>query len=910
MARLSFDGQSFQIDGRRIWLVSGSIHYPRTPRALWRNRIRAAKQAGLNCICTYVFWNLHERRPGKFDFEAGRDLRRFVEIVGEEGMYCILRPGPYVCAEWDFGGLPPWLNTIEDMALRQSNDAFLQACSRYLGAVMGQVKDLQVTAAGGGPIVMVQAENEWLCSNPEMGTKKRAGYLREIVRYLRETGCTVPINVCNNLWQRVEGAIDTWNAALHLPSDLRQLRVVQPEAPRVVTEYWPGMFDHWGTKHQKPQDEKLLSFRLAGILASGAQYNLYMFHGGTNFGFYGGRSIARPDCFMTTSYDYDAPLREAGGRGENYLAVKRISTFASQFGHVLAHLEPDRHHTAVLPSEDGDAVSVIHQSGSQGSVVFILKGRSAKTKNVELLLPNGLTLSVPMGDDSVAWTVLGLNLGMAELTYTNLRPWAMLGRKMLVLFGPAGADGVVVINDAMLRVTVPRGKTPTVHRHEDITIVILNREQVDAAYLGADVLVVGAAGLDGDDQPIHHPDWPQVIVVDADGELSRRALGKPKRRAMPRLGVWQAADVTDMVTGESDRYRPIDGPASLEALGADYGYGWYRLTLKKQVDGKIMAPQAADRLHFCTQGKPVGLIGLGPGASVEPTPMSLGGQVTVLADNLGRFNFGWQMGERKGLFGHLYTVDQTVGLSEPTVVAGTSPDPFRLGQFILNARLGETRPADTLVWQIKPTGRHDMILDCRGFPQQAMVFINDQPLGLIDAHLAGGGFARLLLRVGAELKTTTNELRLALFDKLDRSISPLRHLTLYQTTANVTANAVWAFAPWTVPAADAFGSLPARAACDLPRWYRTTFNVSHTDLPLWLQPDGMTKGQIYLNGQNVGRYFVQTHAGEAVPPQHRYYLPEPWIKTDGPNELLLFDEHGHGPTGCRLVYDPMGPYGK
>jgi beta-galactosidase len=110
MANISHDGQSFLIDNRRIWLVSGAVHYARTPRELWRQRLRAAKQAGLNCIDTYVFWNLHEPQPGTFRFDGDADLRAFVQMIGEEGLYCILRPGPYVCSEWDFGGLPAWLH--------------------------------------------------------------------------------------------------------------------------------------------------------------------------------------------------------------------------------------------------------------------------------------------------------------------------------------------------------------------------------------------------------------------------------------------------------------------------------------------------------------------------------------------------------------------------------------------------------------------------------------------------------------------------------------------------------------------------------------------------------------------------------------------------------------------------------
>ena len=189
MPSVSFDGQSLLIDGRRIWLVSGSIHYARTPHQLWRSRIRAASnRPGLNCIDTHVFWNIHEARPGRFHFKDDADLGQFVRLIHQEGMWCILRPGPYVGAGADFGGLPGWLHKIKDVKLRCTNGPFLEACARYLGAVMEQVKDLQVTtplpgrkvgdAVSAGPIVMMQAENQWYCHNPD----ESEGYLRQIVR--------------------------------------------------------------------------------------------------------------------------------------------------------------------------------------------------------------------------------------------------------------------------------------------------------------------------------------------------------------------------------------------------------------------------------------------------------------------------------------------------------------------------------------------------------------------------------------------------------------------------------------------------------------------------------------------------------------------------------------------------------
>jgi len=913
MPTVSFDGQSFIVDGQRVWLVSGSIHYFRTPHQLWRKRLAAARQAGLNCITTYVAWNVHEPEPGRFNFDGDADLRRFVQMIEDEGMYCILRPGPYICAEWDFGGLPPWLLRDEQVRLRQADGQFLEACSRYLGAVLDQVADLQVTSPGkgtkgGGPILIIQAENEWFCHNPEQVDK----YLREIVRYLRENGTTVPISMCNNLWACVDGTIATWNANRHLAADLRQLQIVQPDAPRIVAEYWPGWFDRWGGEHHREFDAELNSCRLAQILASGAQYNLYMFHGGTNFGFYGGRSVATADCFMTTSYDYDAPLREAGGRGDKYRAVKRISTFASQFGHVFAHLDPGGAQAAAAPNElDEHALSVIQQRGGQGDVAFLFRSRGDTIRHVDVLLPDGLTLPVPIGSDCVAWFVTNTQLGgVATLTYTNLRPWAFLDKRMLVLFGPAGADGLVCINGSPLSVTVPSGRTPAVEQHEELTVVVLNGEQVDAAYLRGSAVAIGAAELDDDNAPVPLSDWRQMTTIEADGTVRRSRPAPTKRRAAPRLNDWQHAAVTEMIDGRSATFEAIDGPMSHEALGCDFGYGWYRLSLRESIDGLLLAPGSADRLHLFDGGRAVGVLGRGPGAVYEPAHRQLSQELVVLTDNMGRSNFNWNMADRKGLFDHLYTVER-VELPEPEVTPGEAPDLFELGGFFGGMRRGDRPPADSVTWTVEGMRSGVMVIDIEDFTGAAMLLVNDQPVAAYHPEMARGA-GRFTLEAGKEFGRGTTRLTLALFEKFDPARRKLDNIKLYRSTAKVTSRAKWSFAPWTPPADESLGPMP-QGSSSLPCWYRARFRVRHTDQPLWLQiplSDSLTKGQLHLNGHNVGRYFAATAEGQPVGPQTRYYLPEPWLRTDGPNELMIFEEHGRSPKRCKLVYDPMGPYGE
>lgn len=196
MPAVTFDGKTLSIDGRRIWIVSGSLHFQRFPRDTWAERIHAARLAGLNTIETPVFWNRVEPRPGAFDFKGDNDVRHFLTLVKEAGMHAILRPGPFVGAGWDLGGLPSWLLNVENVKLRGPSQPFLEATGRYFTALSKQVRDLQASSPGGGPIVLIQNESHWTCDHHDAA----GAYLGELARYLREAGLTVPRINANNLW--------------------------------------------------------------------------------------------------------------------------------------------------------------------------------------------------------------------------------------------------------------------------------------------------------------------------------------------------------------------------------------------------------------------------------------------------------------------------------------------------------------------------------------------------------------------------------------------------------------------------------------------------------------------------------------------------------------------------------------
>jgi beta-galactosidase len=312
---------AFLLDGKPFQIISGEMHYARIPREYWRHRLRMAKAMGLNTIATYVFWNYHEVRPGVFDFHTGnRDLAEFIRTAQQEGLWVILRPGPYVCAEWDLGGIPSYLLASPAIHVRSNDPRYQRAAERYIHALAGQVRPLLVTH--GGPILMVQVENEYGSFGDD------SSYKNATRRMLIDAGIDVPLFTADGDDNFAQGAIPGVFVTATGEQSYDSLAArAQPfnrgTGPYMVAELYPGWLTHW--------DEPLPSTPMSGflpqydsLLARGASVNLYMFHGGTNFGFTSGANYTKsmPIVPSMTSYDYGAPLSEAGWPTPKYYALR------------------------------------------------------------------------------------------------------------------------------------------------------------------------------------------------------------------------------------------------------------------------------------------------------------------------------------------------------------------------------------------------------------------------------------------------------------------------------------------------------------------------------------------------------------------------------------------------------------
>lgn len=321
MRTFEIGDRDFLLDGEPFQIISGALHYFRVHPDQWSDRIVKARQMGLNTIETYVPWNAHEPHRGAFDASGQLDLARFLDEVHEQGMLAIVRPGPYICAEWTNGGLPSWLFLNPDVGIRRNEPEFMAAIEQYFAHIGPIIAPRQIDR--GGPVILVQIENEY----GAYGSDK--AYLRRLVEINRAAGFTVPFTTVDQPTDQMleDGSLPELHKTASFGSRaadrLAILRAHQPVGPLMCSELWNGWFDHWGSHHHvAPAD--VAAEELDALLSAGASVNLYMFHGGTNFGFSSGandKGIYRP---TVTSYDYDAPLDEGGNPTPKYTAFRDV----------------------------------------------------------------------------------------------------------------------------------------------------------------------------------------------------------------------------------------------------------------------------------------------------------------------------------------------------------------------------------------------------------------------------------------------------------------------------------------------------------------------------------------------------------------------------------------------------------
>lgn len=318
----SVDHANFLLDGKPFQIFSGEMHYFRVPREYWRHRLQSLRAMGLNTVCTYMPWNLHEPTPGQFDFTGMLDVAAYIKMAQEEGLYVLLRPGPYICAEWNFGGFPAWLLATPDIRLRCHDPRYLAAVDRYLLRVGQECAALQYQR--GGPIILVQVENEY----GAFGNDRV--YLEWMVDANRRAGFDCQLFVCDWAYEgnmkagKVDNTITVANFGSNAEEQITNLRYWRPNQPAMCGEFWCGWFDHWGAKRSGSMDFKQAAIDLQWMIENNASFNLYMAHGGTSFGFMAGANCREAYAPTVSSYDYWSALDESGRPTSKFHTIREI----------------------------------------------------------------------------------------------------------------------------------------------------------------------------------------------------------------------------------------------------------------------------------------------------------------------------------------------------------------------------------------------------------------------------------------------------------------------------------------------------------------------------------------------------------------------------------------------------------
>ncbi|MBC7886975.1 MAG: beta-galactosidase [Ferruginibacter sp.] len=348
----------FLLNGKPFVVRAAELHYSRIPAAYWEQRIQLCKAMGMNTICIYLFWNLHEQQQGVFDFSGQQDVAAFVRLIQKNGMYCIVRPGPYVCAEWDMGGLPWWLLKKKDLQVRSIKDElFMESSKRFLNKAAEKLAPLQVQ--NGGNIIMVQVENEygvWGNDSVYMGTIRNniraAGFNK--VQLFR---CDWSSNFYKYKLDSAATALN-FGAGSNIENQFKKFKEVYPDAPLMCGEYWTGWFDQWGRPHETRGINTFIG-SLKDMLDRKISFSLYMAHGGTSFGPWSGANA--PSYAPTvSSYDYDAPINEAGRATDKFFAIRELIKNYLQEGESLGN----------IPGEPSELISLAPIQFMQSAALF------------------------------------------------------------------------------------------------------------------------------------------------------------------------------------------------------------------------------------------------------------------------------------------------------------------------------------------------------------------------------------------------------------------------------------------------------------------------------------------------------------------------------------------------------------
>ncbi|BCM94212.1 beta-galactosidase [Abditibacteriota bacterium] len=936
-AAIDFDGRGFLVNGKRTFIASGTIHYPRVPRALWHDRLLKLKRAGFNTVETYAFWNYHEPKEGQFDFSGEKDFGAFLQAAQDVGLYAIVRVGPYICGEWDSGGYPNWLRFKPDVRVREDNPAFVAATMSWYDHILAIVAGHQIQR--GGNVLMVQLENE----HPRgWGTDMPTPYFNKLLDKARTMGIEVP----------------TFFSGLHHGSDPAPRDPFSSQGrknPWFTTEFWPGWYDLYGPL-QETGGRSVRQFERGTwrILSTGGNgYNFYMLHGGSNFDHWNNNEDA-------AAYDYGGAIGQAGDLRPIYYRFKRANLFATSFGAILE----DSDNASADFQNAASNVKISARKGPSGTIVFLDNPTESVVSaqlNVgfSMQLERGETLGLVRdfaldGTFKIADSAARI-LGFARQgNLTTVVIYGGVGQGGRMKFSVSGTQKATANSTAWtgtgngqdwtLNAPFPASgvieQTLTAGKNK-LRVLVMNTDAADktwfvdtkngtsvisgASYIG-DVTVNGnRVSLTSEEPWTANKATPQIAVYSPSGTTaSLKVTTSATTGGVPTVGNWQSfrGDAPAQTKFSDASWKSSPAPLPMSADGDNSAYAWYRTTLRAPVAGdyNLNFSDVGDTIAIFVNGKPVGKSAVqrrfDKPVRARFKVMLPAGESTlaVFASTLGRdklFNYIGPLNsiDLKGVCGSVTLTPVTTGADSIAPVTGwrwrssvggdaeatqqtaadvniQSPEwkDAQIGQDIFSKQKGFAWFRATLG---NVAGPH-RILKFESIDDKATIYLNGQKVGRQEQY--GEEFE---VPVDAAWKEEGPNILAVMIENTDGVGGIMGEVEL-QTAVDAT-NPALMVQGWKLrggpnePTATASWQPITTNALGVPMWYRASFVALPTTASgpvpvVRFSTKGLSRGFVYLNGHNLGRYPEKT-------PADGIYLPEAWIQK-GNNTLMIFDEEG------------------
>ncbi len=931
-SKIRIDGKGFVINGKRVFVVSGSFHYPRVPRAMWANRMEKMKRAGFNCLSTYIFWNYQEPREGQFDFHGRHNIVAFVKLAQKMGFYVILRIGPWDCAEWDSGGYPVWLRFIPGLAVRHADKPYIAALRQYYHKLLPQLIPLQVTH--GGPVIMIQLENEDLQGWGAVLPNRYYKYLyHECVKF----GVDVPF-----FFSGQHHSPD--------PAGKRPFNHSQDSSPWFSTEMWSGWFTQYGEWPVGSQKRRRMTRAPWDVIANGgAGYNVYMTIGGTNFSHWNNQS-------NQASYDFGAPVGQGGDLRPSYYNYKLANYFGRSFQSVLA----DSVDVTAQYKTIASGCHIAARRSRAGTIVF-LRNFSAGNRTVvsrvggRIVIPANRTIPIILHYKINRYFKINALCGMVFGCFRQ-QP----GVESLVLYGRPGSRGLLRIHVLDKNsVSASKGFTrsgglyswkirfksgsPQLRIIRDGTHVLrvlamsnmLARHTWIVHSHGRRLIVwgphyVGQSMLQGKNLvlAVQRPMLSKKkslsvgILSSRSTPVIRRVTFKPVPSVSPpALGAWQwrPDDAPASVTFNDSSWLSCVNPRQMGADDYPGAYEWYRASLNVPITGNYILelPGIRNYAEIFINGR----MRMITGSGFRPIRLRRGTKtLAVFTVNQGRSKMWGYEGlladvYKMGMYGPVKLTRQVVEkrqlaqwrikdvyASIADVVADIlSNEPGHKGWSKLKAKKPLSSAKTGYWWLRAMTGAvsaDSLRFYIRALPDGAMLFVDGHQLTL---NQAADGAVHTVMRMGWHHGNQPNRIDLL----LPMAGTPVKFsdpMTMIIKDRRPAVGKTGIITPWKMhggigPINPKTGWKAGSVATGVPTFYKNSFTV--TPIPhgvhrvLRVAVTGMGGGYVWINGHNLGRYpdhFMPTGL----------YIPSAWLHK-GRNSIIVFDEQGHSPVQVRLL---------